>query len=99
MGLPGVIVYRMSGLTYRIAKALVSVEHIGMVNLLLGERVLPELIQDEASPKRIANELESFLINPELFQRTKEKLSRLKSILGTKDAYGYVAGQLLEVYL
>lgn len=99
MGRPGVIVYRMSGLTYRIAKTLVSVEHIGMVNLLLGERVLPEFIQDEASPQRIASELESFLINPELFQRTKERLLRLKGILGTKDAYGCVAEQLLEVYL
>lgn len=99
MGRPGVIVYRMSGLTYRIAKTLVSVEHIGMVNLLLGERVLPELIQNEANPERIARELESFLVNPELFRRTKEKLLRLKGILGSKDAYGAVAKQLLEVYL
>jgi lipid-A-disaccharide synthase len=97
--LPGVIVYRMSGLTYRIARSLVSTEHIGMANILLGERVLPELIQHEASPNRVVVELAKFLGDAERMAQTKAKLSRLKGILGVKDAYGHVAQNLLEAYL
>jgi lipid-A-disaccharide synthase len=97
--LPGVIVYRMSGLTYRIARSLVSTEHIGMANILLGERVLPELIQHEASPNRVVGELAKFLGDAERMVQTKAKLSRLKDILGVRDAYGHVAQNLLEAYL
>lgn len=97
--LPGVIVYRMSSLTYRIARSLVSTKHIGMANILLGERVLPELIQNEARTDRVVEELAAFLGNAERMAKAKAKLSRLKEILGVKDAYGLVAQNLLEAYL
>ena len=51
---PMVITYRLHPLTYRIAKRLVSVPHIGLANLIAGERLMPELVQDEASPETLA---------------------------------------------
>ena len=56
-GLPMVIAYRMHPLTFRIARRLVKVEHIGMVNLIAGSRIAPEFIQDDATPERLANAL------------------------------------------
>jgi len=54
---PMVIAYRMHALTYMIAKSVVDVEHIGLVNLIAGKRVAPELVQDAATPQALAGEL------------------------------------------
>jgi lipid-A-disaccharide synthase len=51
---PMVIMYRVSGLTYAIARLLVSVEHIGMPNIILGRGVFPELIQNAVTPSALA---------------------------------------------
>ena len=50
---PTILVYRMSPLTYKLAKLLVKVEYAGLANLVAGQPVMPELLQDEASPQRI----------------------------------------------
>ncbi len=55
-GTPMVIVYRVSPLTFRVARWLVRVEHVGMANLLAGERLFPELIQEDFTPERLARE-------------------------------------------
>ncbi|HUP88262.1 MAG TPA: lipid-A-disaccharide synthase [Longimicrobiales bacterium] len=54
---PMVIAYRVHPLTYAFAKLVVDVEHIGLVNLIAGERVAPELLQDDATPLALANAL------------------------------------------
>ena len=54
---PMVIAYRMHPLTFRIAKHVVDVEHIGLVNLIAGKRLAPELIQDAATSESLANAL------------------------------------------
>ena len=60
--LPFVIVYKLSSLSYRIAKTLVrGVRFIGMPNLIAGKKVLEELIQSEVCPRRIAEEVERLL--------------------------------------
>jgi lipid-A-disaccharide synthase len=60
-GTPLVIAYRMHALTYALAKRLVRVEHVGLANLVAGERVAPEFIQDQATPERLANALQGLL--------------------------------------
>ena len=62
-GVPMVITYRLHPLTYRIAKRLVSVPHIGLANLIAGERLMPELVQDEATPETLAAALMPLLRN------------------------------------
>jgi lipid-A-disaccharide synthase len=51
---PMAIAYRTHPLTYRLAKRLVEVDHIGLVNLVAGERVVPEFIQGDATPAALA---------------------------------------------
>jgi len=60
-GTPLVIAYRMHRLTYALAKQLVRVEHVGLVNLVAGERVAPEFIQDQATPIQLASALRALL--------------------------------------
>src|SRR5690606_17967143 len=54
---PMVIAYRMNPLTFAIARRVVQVEHIGLVNLIAEKRLAPEFVQDAATPESLANAL------------------------------------------
>ena len=54
---PMVITYQMHPLTFLIARELVDVPHVGLINLIAGERIVPELIQDEATPQSLSQAL------------------------------------------
>ena len=58
---PMVVVYRLSPLTYRVGKPFVRVDTYAMPNLVAGARIVPELIQDEATPERLADEALAWL--------------------------------------
>jgi lipid-A-disaccharide synthase len=62
---PPVIVYRTDALTFAIATRLVSVEHVGLPNLVLGKRAFAELLQHDVRPRRIADALSDVLGEPE----------------------------------
>jgi lipid-A-disaccharide synthase len=55
--IPMVIAYRMNPISYLIARNVVEVEHIGLVNLIAGERIAPEFVQDAATPRALAEAL------------------------------------------
>jgi lipid-A-disaccharide synthase len=61
IGNPFVVVYRVSPVTYWIAKRVVTVPHVAMVNLVADKRLIPELIQDDFTAGRIVQELEPLL--------------------------------------
>jgi len=61
IGTPQVIIYRMSPVSYAIAKKLVKLEHAGLPNIVAERKVVPELIQDEATPEKMAGEVLSML--------------------------------------
>ena len=91
LGRPMIIVYRLAWLTYLIARWLVRVEHIGMVNLLAGERLMPELIQGDANPQRIVAETRIFLDDAANRSTTLKKLAKLRERLGAPGAAQRVA--------
>jgi len=70
LGVPAVIVYRTSAMTYRIGKRLASVPCIGLPNLVAGRKFLPELIQDECRPENMAREIGGLLAD----ERRREDL-------------------------
>ncbi len=61
IGNPFVVVYRVSPLTYAIAKRMVKVPHVAMANLIAGKRVVPELIQHDFTAANIVQQLEPLL--------------------------------------
>lgn len=92
---PMIIVYRLSWLTYLLARLLVKVDHIGMVNLIADERIVPELVQDELKPERIIEESRVLLDNQNVRRCIVEKLTRLRERLGSPGAAERVAEMAL----
>jgi len=88
---PMVIVYRLSWLTYALARLLVRVSHIGMVNIIAGESVVPELIQSDVTADKIVAESRAILQDPELRKRIVRKLSQVREKLGSPGASERVA--------
>ena len=88
---PMVIVYRMSWLTYVIARLLVRVDHIGMVNLLAGKRLVPELVQGEFNPARLIGESRRLLNDDAVRSGIVQELTRLREHLGSPGAADRVA--------
>jgi lipid-A-disaccharide synthase len=85
-GLPMVIVYKTSLLTYFISKSLVRLKNIGMANIISGENVVTELIQHNVNPDSIYNEVKKILSDGDLFDSIKRKLSSIKIKLGSEGA-------------
>lgn len=82
-GLPGALVYRTDPLTYLLGRLLVTVERIGIANLLLGETVYPEFIQGAATPAALAAELRSILGDPGRRACAQAQAERLRALLGS----------------
>lgn len=96
LGLPTVIVYRTSALTYALARRLVTVPHIGMVNLIAGKTVCPELIQHDASPERIAAEVISLLRDDERREAMRAEMLRVRDALGGAGASARAAAEVVK---
>lgn len=91
LGVPMVIVYRMNPLTYLLARAVSAVPHIGMANLIAGERVVPELVQGACRPESIAREVRRILTDPDAAQAMRRGLAGVRERLGRPGAIGRVA--------
>lgn len=94
---PMTVVYKLSPLTYRLGKPFVNVDMYAMPNLVANRRVVPELIQEEFTPARVAEETVSFLTDREKHARTREALRRVREALGAPGASGRAADAVLEV--
>jgi lipid-A-disaccharide synthase len=80
-GIPEVICYRTSPVNYFLARLFVKVEAIGMPNIALGRKVVPELIQHDLTPERLAGEVLKYIGDRDLFMRTKKEFSQLRASL------------------
>lgn len=83
---PMVVVYRVSSIEYRIGRPLVKVDMFAMVNLIAGERIVPELIQDDFTPDAVAREALSMLTDAERSARVRQGLARVRTRLGGRGA-------------
>jgi lipid-A-disaccharide synthase len=88
---PMIIVYRVSPLSYLLGKALIQVPHIGLVNLIAGKRVAPELIQHDASPEQIAQQALALVADSKKMNQMKDELAEVTRRLGGAGASDKVA--------
>jgi lipid-A-disaccharide synthase len=86
LNIPMVILYKVSALTYWIGRLMARVQHIGLVNLVAGDTVVPELIQGSASPERVAEEALSILRDRKRFSAMRSALVDVKEKLGVPGA-------------
>src|SRR5581483_9885810 len=94
---PMVIVYRMSPMTFALARRLVRVEHIGMANIIAGEKVVPELIQNDMTAAAIAAESRKILGDRETREGMIAKLGQVRARLGEPGAASRVADIALSM--
>lgn len=98
-GVPMVVVYRLNPVSFFLGRLLVRVPHVAIANIVSdpgdGERAVPELLQREASPARVAAEAARFLTDPVRVDRTKELLARGRGDLGLPGAADRAAEALL----
>ena len=103
IGNPFVVVYRVSPVTYAIAKRVVKVPHVAMANLIAGKRVVAELIQDDFTAANIIQEIRPLLPDGGPRQSMMQELASIRGLLSTgpadheQGAIGRVASITLEV--
>jgi len=103
MATPFVMVYRVSALTYRLGKPRIKVPYFAMVNLIAGEKVVPELVQDDFTAERVVARLKELVSDGAARTRMLDGLARVKAKLSTPDpedarpAAERAAGSILEL--
>jgi lipid-A-disaccharide synthase len=83
---PMVVVYKVSGLSYAVGRRFIRVSHISLANLIAGRTVVPELIQADANPERIAAEIREIVTRRGRAREMKAALAEIRGKLGTPGA-------------
>ncbi len=94
---PLCIVYRMSWLSWQIMSRLVTIEHIGLANIVGAQGAVRELLQNDATPQNIADEVERLLQDGGYRKRVIDGLKRVRANLGEGDGAGRMARLVLEM--
>lgn len=97
VGTPLAIVYRMAPLTYAIGRRLVKVPHIGLANIVAGEEVVREFVQEAATADNLAAEIVRILAEPDYARRVRQGLNKVRERLGEPGCSRRVAGMLLAL--
>ncbi len=97
IGTPMVIVYKVSAVSYRIAKALIGVKHIGLPNIVAGRGIVPELIQNEATAGNIADEVIKILNSKKTIEEMRDSFAGIRKTLFKKGASARAAEAILGV--
>lgn len=95
LGLPCIVLYRLSPVSYFFGRLLVSVRYFSLPNILLDEMAQPELLQDEANPDRIFSEARRFWAEPGHREAVREKLAAACAKLGPPNASERVARRIV----
>lgn len=94
-GVPMAILYRVAPFTYWLAKRLVKIDHIGMVNILAGRRLVPEFVQHEAQPQPIAHAALSLIADSPARRSQLDGLAEVRNALGGPGASDRAAQAIL----
>ena len=94
IGCPMVIVYKLNPLTYFLAKLLVNVPLVGLVNIVAEEQVVPELIQNKVTAENISAEVLAVIRAPEKEKAIRKRLLNIKNTLGAPGVMKVVANRI-----
>jgi len=86
METPMVIIYKVSAPSYYVGKMVINIDHIGLVNIIAGKTVVPELIQDDANPEKIAATVMDIISDNKRMTDIKTELSKIRDMLGSPGA-------------
>jgi lipid-A-disaccharide synthase len=86
LGVPMIIIYKLSPLSYFIGRLIINVKNIGIVNIIAGKTIVPELIQSEANGEHIAGEALAILKDTQRKQKIIKELAEIRAKLGKPGA-------------
>jgi lipid-A-disaccharide synthase len=96
LGTPGIVMYRLSWANYWLGKLVVTIPHFGLINIVAGKQIVPELIQGHVNGERIAAETRK-LLEPANYARAIEELAVVRSKLGDAGAARRAAEEIMKV--
>jgi len=97
LNVPMVVIYRVSPLTAALAKPLVRTPYFAMVNLIAEKRVVPELVQGEFTPERVAHETLQLLQEPNAREAQRRGLEEVRKRLGPPGAVERAADEIASL--
>ena len=96
-GTPMIIIYKMASISWWISRALVSVPFAGMVSIIARREIMPELLQENATPEKVFSTASSILKNPEKMEKMMADLKKVQLKLKGGGASNKVATHILEL--
>jgi lipid-A-disaccharide synthase len=96
-GIPMIVVYKVSPVSYWLGRALIKVKHISLVNLIADKEIVPELIQSEATAENIAQKMTDIVKSDKAIKNMKREMHKIRDILGTSGASEKVADIALDM--
>ena len=97
LGIPMLILYRVSPVSYWLAKRLVKIPYIGLANIVSGQKVVPEFIQHDVIAADLARQAGKFLDNPPELKAIREKLLQVRQKLGPSGAAQRAAKEIMAI--
>ena len=97
LGTPMIIVYKVAYLSWLIGKSLVKIPYIGLINIVAGDMIAPELIQEQCTPQNIADRAVAILRNPREVERARYLLGTVPVNMGARGASRRAAQAVLAV--
>ena len=91
-----VVVYKTSLVTWMLAKIFVTIPNIGLVNVVAGKKIVPELVQFDATPEKLANEVQSLITNEIRLVEIKDELKKVRELLGEGEASRRAAQEIIS---
>lgn len=97
LGTPLVAIYRISNLTYLIAKRLVKISHFALPNIVMGREIVPELIQADATGHNVAHTVLDLWNHPEKREQMRRDFKKMRAKLGQPGAVNKAAQMVVDV--
>jgi len=98
IGTPFLIAYIAQRMSYELGKRFVKIKRIGLPNIILNRDLAPELIQDDANPQNIRNNIDRIMSDPEKYMAFSDALTQIHDLLGQRSASGNTA-DLIEQFV
>jgi lipid-A-disaccharide synthase len=95
IGCPMVIIYRFNPITFWFGRRLVHIKYFGLINIVAGEELAPELLQGEVTPERMVHEALAILTQPERERALRQQLAQVRQSLGPPGVAGRLADRIL----
>jgi len=97
LGIPMIVMYKLSSLTYAIARRVIRVPFVAIPNILAGKPLVPELLQTEATPEKLAAAARTLLENPDASRQMRRELLSLRAQLGDQGSTRRAAEEIAQV--